>query len=194
MRKQLMAGCFLASLVLVLGSVAPAVAQSVWTGDGTDNLWSNPDNWLLGYIPTLGDDTFVDGPAATAPNGPLIEDGIVAEAGVLIGERGITSMTMTGGSLELGGWGMWWGDSESVTATFNMSGGEINFTGSPGVWEMAWQDDAFPPGGSHAVWNMTGGVVNALGTQWPASGDLGATATINLDGGTINVGTSREGR
>ena len=47
MKKNLIRTCV---LVVCLAMVAPAfAAEDAWTGDsGTDILWSNPDNWLIG--------------------------------------------------------------------------------------------------------------------------------------------------
>ena len=144
--KKLLTQCLVAGLLLALGPVAPAVSQSLWTGDGADNLWSNPDNWDLGEPPFPGDETKVNGPEAAAPNGPVIEEGIEAFAGVLVADVGSPAMSMTGGSLELTGWGMWWGDAAGTTATFDMSGGIIDFTGSPGIMELGWQEETDPAG------------------------------------------------
>jgi hypothetical protein len=191
-RKKFVALCLVAGLLLVLGPVAPTVADSVWTGDGADNLWSNPDNWFGGVLPTEADEVRINGPEAEAPNGPVIQDGIEAVAKVLISDAGVSSMTMTGGHLELAGWGSWWADASGTTATFNMSGGVIDFIGSPGIMELAWQEQGDPPGGSVGIWNMTGGEINALGVDMPGK-NYGGIATINLWGGTLNVGTARGG-
>ena len=120
-------------LCLMLGSVAPAFSQEFeWTGDGADNRWDNPENWSPEEVPEFGD--VLISFEAEGANGPLIEDGIEALAGVLIGAGGDPVMTMTGGSLELTGWGVWWGDWADTMATFNMSGGEIS--GAPTVEEI----------------------------------------------------------
>lgn len=180
------------SIVLILLSGTTALhAQNEWTGDGNDNLWSNPDNWLDGEVPS-GERVKVNGPFAAGENAPVIDDSTEAIAEILISDAGEASMSMIGGSLELSGWGMWWGDAVDSVATFNMSGGEIEFTGSPGIMELGWQDSGDEPGSSVGIWNMTGGEIFAQGVDMPGKGN-GGTAVINLDGGTINVGTSRGG-
>ena len=73
MSNKLVAGCLVVGLLLVLLPVAPAFSQINWTGGGADNLWSNPDNWVGGSVPTAGDRVKINGPSATDPNGPLIE-------------------------------------------------------------------------------------------------------------------------
>ena len=183
---------YLISFILVPGSICNA-ATIRWTGRGADNLWSNPANWQGNTIPTAADEAYVDAPAAEAPDGPVIQDGIDAKASLLACEvAGEPTMTMTGGTLELAGWGMWWGDGSGCHATFNMSGGTIDFTGSPGIFEMAWQDTGDKPGSCQATWNMTGGTVNAKGVDMPGKGN-GGYARINLYGGVFNVGTARGG-
>jgi hypothetical protein len=180
------------ALLLAFGAAASLPAQVLWTGEGADNLWDNPDNWVDGFVPSAADRAMINGPDAEGDNGPLIQDGIDAVTEILISEAGIANMTMTGGTLELSGWGMWWGDGAGNTATFDMSGGEITFTGSPGIMEMGWQDANDPPGSSVGIWNMTGGEIYALGMDVPGKGN-GGVGIINLYGGVINVGTARGG-
>ena len=190
MRLRFVAGC-LAVLLPFLWPVH-AVAQISWTGGGADNLWSNPDNWAGGIVPTAGDRVLVNGPAAHDPNGPVIEDGIEAITELLIADFGSPTITMTGGSLELAGWGTWWGDAAGTTAAFNMNGGVVNFTGSPGIMELGWQDPSDPVGSSIGSWVMTGGEVNAKGMDLPGKGN-GGIGALALWGGTVNVGTERGG-
>jgi hypothetical protein len=66
---------YLTFVVLVLGSVTNA-ADVHWTNAGGDKLWNNPANWDSNKVPGAGDNVFVDVPAAKAPNGPIIRDGI----------------------------------------------------------------------------------------------------------------------
>jgi hypothetical protein len=176
----------LTSFVLVLGFVNNAnAADIVWIGLGADNLWSNPANWEGNKVPTAADDVAVEVPGAAAPNGPLIQDGIDAECGVLWNEvAGEPTMTMTGGTLTISGWGIWWGDGPGCNPTFYQSGGTIDLTGGPGVHEFGW-------GGAAGTWIMTGGTVNAKGISIPSG--AGNSGTIYLHGGTYNVGTERGG-
>jgi MYXO-CTERM domain-containing protein len=50
--------------VSTLAVAAPAVAQSFtiheWTGAGTNNLWSNPDNWTGGSVPSPTSPAYLD--------------------------------------------------------------------------------------------------------------------------------------
>ena len=175
---------YVVSFVLVLAFVSSAAAVQ-WTGLGDDNLWSNPANWETNKVPTAADEVYVEVPAAEAPNGPVIQDGIDAECSLLACEvAGEPTMTMTGGTLTIGGWGIWWGDGPGCFATFYQSGGTMTLTGSPGIHEFGW-------GGASGTWIMTGGTVNAKGVQLPT--DSGVGGEIYIHGGTYNVGTARGG-
>ena len=100
---------YLLSFVLVLGSVSSA-ADIAWTDLGADHLWSNPENWDPVRVPTLTDEVLIDVPAAAAPNGPVIQDGIDAKAkGILTEGAGEPMLTITGGTLGVAEW-IWWGD------------------------------------------------------------------------------------
>jgi len=44
----------LAIVITSLAATARAQTVRTWTGGGADNLWSNPDNWLGGNVPTSG--------------------------------------------------------------------------------------------------------------------------------------------
>jgi len=174
----------LLSFILVLGFVNNASAVQ-WTGLGGDNLWSNAANWEGNKVPTAADDAMVEVPGAAAPNGPVIQDGIDVECGLLACEvAGEPTMTMTGGTLTISGWGIWWGDGPGCNATFYMSGGTMTLTGSPGIHEFAW-------GGASGTWIMTGGTVNAKGVKLTT--DSGVKGELFLHGGTYNIGTARGG-
>jgi hypothetical protein len=167
-------------------------AQVIWTGEGDDNLWDNPANWLDEFVPSAADRAIINGPEAEGDNGPLIQDGVEAITEILISDGGVSNVTMTGGSLELSGWGMWWGDAAGTTATFTMSGGVVDLTGSPGIMELGWQEQSDPPGSSVGIWNMTGGEVFARGVDMPGK-NYGGIGVINLYGGVLNVGVERGG-
>jgi hypothetical protein len=175
---------YLLSFILVLGFVNSAVAIQ-WTGSGADNLWSTPANWEGNKVPTASDEAYIDVPGAAAPRGPLIQDGIDAECDLLACEvAGEPTMTMTGGTLTITGWGIWWGDGQDCRATFYMSGGTMTLTGSPGIHEFAW-------GGASGTWIMTGGTVFAKGVKLTTSS--GIKGELFLHGGTYNIGTERGG-
>lgn len=176
--------------------------QYEWTGADGSTAWTNAGNWNDSWeddtyfdVP-IGGEVYINGPAAGPETGPLISEGMSAKAGILISSAGEAYMSMTGGELELNDWGMWWGDGGDNHATFDMSGGVINFTGDPGIMEMGWQSNGDIADGKtvSGTWNMTGGEVNAKGMDLPAkNASEGASATVNLHGGVINVGMARDG-
>jgi len=168
---------YLVSVVLVLGSVSNA-ARVEWTDLGPDHLWSTPTNWDSNKVPTSADEVYIDVPAAKAPNGPVIQDGINAKIlGLACEVAGEPTMTMTGGTLEITDW-IWWGDGAGSHGTFNMSGGTITVTNE---FELGWGD-------GEGTWNMTGGTVNCGELIVPTGS--GAAGQLYLHGGTVNVGST----
>ncbi|MCH8121157.1 MAG: discoidin domain-containing protein [Planctomycetes bacterium] len=167
---------YLVSFVLVLCSVGNA-ASIQWTGLGSNNLWSNPANWEFNAVPTSADEVFIEVPAAAAPNGPVIRDGISAVIfGLACEMAGEPMMTMTGGTLDVRDW-IWWGDGPGSHGTFYMSGGTVTVVNE---LELGW-------GGGEGTWIMTGGTVNAGELIIPTSS--GAAGQLYLHGGTFNVGS-----
>jgi len=167
--------CLLA-VVLGLTSV-PAGAAIHWTAGGTDRLWSNPNNWEGKKVPGSTDEVYIDVPAAAAPNGPIIQEGIAAKIlGLACEVAGKPTMTMTGGTLEIGDW-IWWGDGEGSHGTFEMSGGTITVVNEH---ELGW-------GGGTGTWIMTGGTVSAGRLVIPTGN--GAAGQLYLRGGTYTVGS-----
>jgi F5/8 type C domain len=163
------------SLMMLVCSVAGA-ATLHWTGAGGDNLWDNPANWESGQVPTAGDEAFIDVPAALAPNGPVIAEGMeAAVSGMACEVAGDPVMTMTGGTLDVASW-IWWGDGANCHGTFYMSGGTLT-TGSE--FELGW-------GGGEGTWHMTGGTINAQELVIPTSS--GSAGQLYLHGGIFNVG------
>jgi hypothetical protein len=163
-------------VLMGLGSVTGA-ATLHWTAGGADRLWSNPDNWEGKKVPTRADEAYVDVPAATAPNGPVIRDGIDAKVlGLACEVAGEATMTMTGGTLEVADW-IWWGDGANCHGTFTMSGGTITVVNEH---ELGW-------GQGSGTWTMTGGSVTAGRLVIPTA--TGAAGQLYLHGGTYTVGT-----
>jgi len=165
---------YLLSFVLVLGSVSSA-ADIVWTDLGADHLWSNPENWDLGTVPTAADDVLIDVPAAAAPNGPVIQDGIAAEChGIWTEAPGEPTLTITGGSLAVGDW-IWWGDGADSFGIWTMSGGTVDVADE---FELGWGDGA-------GTLTMTGGTINAGKAVIPTGS--GVFGELFLQGGTYSV-------
>jgi len=168
---------YFVSVIFVLGSASNA-ATVHWTDLGPDHLWSTPTNWEFNKVPGVSDDAYIDVPAAKAPNGPVIQDGINAKIhGLGCEVAGEPTMTMTGGTLEISDW-IWWGDGAGSHGTFNMSGGTITVANE---FELGW-------GGGEGTWNMTGGTVNCGELIVPTAS--GAAGQLYLHGGTVNVGSA----
>ncbi len=165
---------YLIPFVFVLGSVSNA-EDIQWTDLGADHLWSTPENWDLGRVPTLADDVRIDVPAAGAPNGPIIQDGIDAKAnGIFTEAPGEPTLTMTGGTLEVANW-IWWGDGENSFGIWEMSGGTVSVVNE---FELGW-------GGGAGTLTMTGGTIDAGEAVIPTGS--GAFGELYLNGGTYNV-------
>jgi len=168
---------YVTCLVLMVGSVSNA-ADVHWKGGGGNNLWSTPANWEFNRIPNTGDNVFIDPPAANAPNGPVIQDGIDAKINGLSCEvAGEPTMTMTGGTLEMIDY-VWWGDGDNSHGTFNMSGGTITVGNE---FELGW-------GGGSGTWIMTGGSVTVGELVLPTA--TGKKGELFLHGGVFNVGSA----
>jgi len=165
---------YLISFVLMLGSVSNA-EDIQWTDLGADHLWSTPENWDLGRVPTLADDVRIDVPAAGAPNGPVIQDGTDAKAnGIFTEAAGEPTLTMTGGTLEVADW-IWYGDGADSFGIWEMSGGTVSVVNE---FELGW-------GGGAGTLTMTGGTINAGEAVIPTGS--GAFGELYLNGGTLNV-------
>jgi hypothetical protein len=114
-------------------------------------------------------------PAAAAPNGPVIQDGIDAKAkGIFTEAAGEPMLTITGGTLEVAEW-IWWGDGADSFAMLDMSGGTVSVTDE---FELGW-------GGGAGTLTITGGTINAGEAVIPTGS--GAFGHLNLNGGTYNV-------
>ncbi len=163
-------------VVSMFGAIGNA-ADVKWTGGGSDNLWSTPANWSSNRVPGIADEVYVDVPAAKAPNGPIIQDGIDAKiVGLLCEAAGEPEITMTGGTLEISDY-IWWGDGQGSHGTFYMSGGTITVANE---FELGW-------GGGTGTWIMTGGEVTCGRLRNPTP--TGAAGELFLRGGTVNVGS-----
>ena len=167
---------YLIFVVLVFYSVSNA-ATIHWTNAGGDKLWDNPANWEGNKVPGPGDDAYIDVPAAKAPNGPIIREGMNASIhGLGCEVAGEPTMTMTGGTLEIGDW-VWWGDGQDSHGTFYLSGGTITVNSD---FELGW-------GGGSGTWIMTGGEISVGELIIPT--DSGKEGQLYLNGGTFNVGS-----
>jgi len=165
---------YFVSVVLLLGSVVQA-ADIQWTDLGADHLWSTPENWEPVRVPTLADEVLIDVPAAAAPNGPVIQDGIDAKAkGILTEAPGEPTLTITGGTLEVAEW-IWFGDGSGSFGIWDMTGGAVTVANE---FELGWD-------GGAGTLTMTGGTISAGEAVIPTGS--GAFGELYLYGGTYNV-------
>jgi hypothetical protein len=140
---------FAGVLALLLGTASSAMAaESHFVGGGSDNLWSNPANWVGGQIPTSATTVGADfeNVAVARNNGvtTLIDSSVNAVGfavqwgadlpGHPFAQASSNTLNMTGGTLtQQGGFLMNIGRGRSTNpnqiARFNMSGGVVNSAG-----------------------------------------------------------------
>jgi hypothetical protein len=158
----------LASFVLVLGLMVDVQAAVLnWTGDGADDLWSTPENWSSGTVPTAGDKARI----TTQPGPTIVNEGAVAlDSWVGAGQSG--DLTVDGGT---------WTTSSFIVVARQASG--------EGVLNMI--SGAITAGGNLYVGhtgvgtvNMTGGTITAPTIVLPHNG----AGHVNLDGGILSAG------
>jgi len=159
----------LASFVLVLGLVVDVQAAVVnWTGNGADDLWSTPENWSSGALPTAGDNARIQ----VVPGPTIVNEGAVAlDSWVGAGQSG--DLTVDGGTLTTNSF-IVVARQASGEGTLNMISGAITaggnlYVGHTGVGTL----------------NMTGGTITAPTIVLP---HLGA-GHVNLHGGILGAGT-----
>jgi len=159
----------LASFFLALGLTVDVQAAVVnWTGNGADDLWSTPENWSSGAVPTAGDKARIE----AVPGARIVNEGAVAlDSWIGAGQSG--DLTMDGGT--------WTTSSFIVVArqvsgegTLNMISGTITAGGNLYVGHT----------GVGAV-NMTGGIITAPTIVLPHNG----AGHVNLHGGILGAGT-----
>jgi hypothetical protein len=166
---------YLIAFVLLLVQLQNVSAQTMWTDDGPDHLWSTAGNWSPQNIPTALDSASIDGPDNTHCE---IQEGITAECETLRVGNGVstTNLDISGGSLTVAG--AYIGvDSSTGHGLLNISGGLF----SSGALQIGWRGTG--------TLNMTGGTVE-LSSNLIVPG-LTGTGTVNLNGGTINASDLR---
>ena len=160
----------LASFVLVLGLMVDVQAAVVnWTGNGADDLWSTPENWSSGAVPTAGDKARIE----AVPGARIVNEGAVAlDSWVGAGESG--DLTVDGGTLTTSNF-IVVGRVASGEGTLNMISGTITAGGTLYAGHQ----------GSGTI-NMIGGTITAPAV-FIASHPTGV-GHVNLDGGIIDTG------
>ncbi len=161
----------LVSFVLVLGLVGNVQAVN-WTDAGPDHLWSTPENWSTGTVPTSADLLRLN----LLP-GPTVANEGVAHNPVVGSGSNTGALTVDGGTLTISKWFVV-GRDEGSNGTLNMNSGTINVGGTFTVGHSG-----------SATLNMTGGtvVVNHF-KHFKIATKATATGHVNLDGGIITTG------
>ena len=159
----------LVSFVLVLSLMVDVQAAVVnWTGAGADDLWSTPENWSSGALPTAGDKARIQ----AVPGARIVNEGAVAlDSWVGAGQSG--DLTVDGGTLTTSSF-IVVARQASGEGILNMVSGTITaggnlYVGHTGVGTL----------------NMTGGTITAPTIVLPHNG----TGHVNLDGGILGAGT-----
>jgi len=159
----------LASFVLVLALMVDVQAVVVnWTGAGADDLWSTPENWSTGTVPTAADKARI----GAVPGATIVNEGAVA-LDSWVGTQESGDLTVDGGTLTTNSF-IVVARFASGEGTLNMKSGTITaggtlFVGHTGV----------------ATLNMTGGTITAAAVTLPHNGK----GHVNLHGGILGAGT-----
>ena len=157
-------------VILVLGIVGSALADTNWTNGGGDRDWDNASNWDAG----VPDSATKTGVRAGLVNGPIISSGTSAVTAELVcGDWNNTDvMDITGGTLEPQSWFIL-GYGAGTDGTLNISGGVTTASGTMQVGR---------DGVGHV--NITGGTFEVPNSTLEL-GALTGSGHVQLYGGTI---------
>jgi len=169
----------LVTLVAVLGLVGNVSADVVFNDTTGDHLWSTPDNWATGAIPTLADG-YVR--IFTVPGPIVMANEAFATPGIHLGndnDAQAGALTVQGGTLEV----------ETIncgykgTGTINMIEGTLRVTGTLKVARD-------PTAIGHI--NLSGGTISA--SNFLMREKEGAVGTMDVGGGVLRIGGDRLSR
>ena len=154
--------------VLVLGPATDAqAAVANWTGTAGDGLWSTPENWSTGAVPTAGDKARIQ----AVPGAIIVSEGAVAlDSWIGAGQSG--DLTVAGGTLTTSSF-IVVGRNTGGEGTLNMVSGTITVGGNLYVGHT----------GVGTV-NLTGGTITTPTIVLPHNG----TGHLNLHGGILGAG------
>ena len=163
---------YLVSFVLVLGLVGNVSADVMWNDSTGDHLWSTPENWATGAIPTLADGYvrifMVPGPTVMA-NESFVVNGIhLGNTGEVAG-----ALTLQGGTLEVLG---------ALNCGFKGPGTIDMIDGTltvPGTLKIARD-----PGAVGHI-NLDGGTISA--NSFLMRENEGAVGTMDVGGGMLTT-------
>ena len=155
------------------------LAAVAWTGQGGDNLWSNPANWSNTVVPAAGDDVAINVPEAN----PTIR--FTAEAGSVRLESLDSSeaITFTGGELLVA-------SRARIGALVAVMGGTIG----GGSWESLAGNITFA---GAAPSRIVGPVtfltpIATINTQVRVEGDFDTRRTVTVNGGGMDFASNIE--
>jgi len=188
------------TIVLVVCLAGIAFAANIFTDEGADHLWNNPDNWSLGVVPQ--DETTHPRDADPQWNNDVhmsidgtlcvIDDTHVGDAaatayGTIPGSYGgDNTLHILGGELRCGGWGFNIGRGAS-DPSHEGGFGHVLMTG--GVVTTPWLQVPEQWDNGNTQWPMQGELVMTGGiitTGWFVIADLWAIGHVDLHGGTIH--------
>mgnify|MGYP002621632793 CR=1 FL=1 len=165
----------LIGLALVVLIANDTHAQNFWTGAGSNNLWSNANNWSLGVVP-LGawqDPQFGwDDPAG--PFYPLTpstsDDGPVGNNNAMLRKPGVFDpiQVLIDPTVHAKAYGVRVG-LDGAPATLEITGGILDIGGTP------------PTGGDRQGWHFD------IGRAFNRSGDPNTKQRVIMSGGTVNT-------
>ena len=161
----------LVSFVLVL-LVVGDIQAAEWTDGGADHLWSTPQNWDIGRLPTRTDRVHI----RSLPGATVANEG--AESNTLpIGSDTGAALTVDGGTLTVYNW-VPIADGPGRIGTLNMISGAMTVVG----------DDISVGREGEGTLNITGGTITVGNLR---IGDRATgTGIVNLDGGTIIINSN----
>ena len=161
----------LVSFVLVLSLVGDIQAAE-WTDGGAGHLWSTPQNWDIGSLPTRTDRVHI----RSLPGPTVANEG--AESNTLpIGSDAGAALTVDGGTLTVYNW-VPIPDGVGRKGTLNVISGSMTVVG----------DDISVGREGEGTLNITGGTITVGNLR---IGDRAAgTGIVNLDGGTIIINSN----
>jgi len=177
------------------------VVYNQWGGAGTSD-WDTASNWNLGYVPNILAPDGINNVKAgfKTATGPVLGPNTTSAAAyqITLGGSAGGIVTMSGGSLnvpqyiamgvtaiENGTLAMNSGTvtvgqklfvGQGGTGTVNMTGGTINITAELTIADV---------NGSTGTVNLNGGIITALLLQMNRSAGAGATAKLDIGGGTL---------
>ncbi|RKX43664.1 MAG: hypothetical protein DRP64_07895 [Verrucomicrobia bacterium] len=166
---------FCAGLLVMLNGTATA-ADGAWTGSGSDNLWTTAANWNV--VPGAGNIATVD----TTLNNPLVNmDVSDVYNTIYIGKSNTDEVTLTvqnGGYLRQSTSAMFisMGHDSGSKARLDMTGGTIS-----------GRDMIVGQYGSADV-NVSGGTISMARNFYVGDRDGTAASTVDISGGTVDVG------